>query len=337
MKDVSLPADGAANPRSHMDWVVLILTGLILIWFYCFVEQFGKTYARQGALQWLYSAWNPQMDYEHGKLVPFVIIGLIAYRFKEIRASLSRGSWLGLLSVALGCLFFIAACRTIQPRIAIGGLPFILWGGALYLWGWAAARMLIFPLFFLWIAIPLPAFQQATVHLQMIATQLAHHGSGLFGVETYTQGTTVLPVEGDWKPLSIAHGCSGIRSLMALIMITAAWAYVAKMVLWKKLILFASALPLAVVGNALRVISIFVIAEYGNAQWASTTWHDWSGLLLFYPVSLICLLGLHSLLERGLPWKQKKQLQVKQVQAGTTEAAGVAESAKSTEPTDEPS
>jgi exosortase len=172
------------------------------------------------------------------------------------------------------------------------------------------ARLLLFPLFFLWIAIPLPTFQQATTHLQLLATAMAHYGSGLLGVETYTQGTTILPVKGDWKPLSIAHGCSGIRSLMALLMISAAWAYLARMAMWKRILLFLSAFPLAIAGNALRVISIFVIAEHGNAEWASTTWHDWSGLLLFYPFSLMLLLALHSLLEGGAPWKanQRRQL-----------------------------
>ena len=292
-------------------WSSLAASALLLLYYFGFVERFGPDYGRRSALVWLYSAWTPVTDYEHGKLVPFIIVGLIAYRFRDLRASTSRGNWWGLLSVALGCLFFLAAYRTYQPRIAIGGLPFILWGSALFLWGWQTAKLLIFPLFFLWIAIPLPAFQQATTHLQLIATQMAHHGSGLFGVETYTQGTTVLPIKGDWKPLSIAHGCSGIRSLMALVMITAAWAYVAKLALWKKLLLFASALPLAIVGNALRVISIFVIAEYGDAQWAASTWHDWSGLLFFYPISLLLLLGIHSLLEGGLPWKAAKRRQLK--------------------------
>ncbi len=296
--------------RTWREWLPLLLAALVVLWFFGFVERFGPDYDRRSALHWIYSAWTPVTDYEHGKLVIFIIIGLVAYRWRDIRRSMGEGSWWGLVSVALGCLLFIAAVRTIQPRIALGGLPFILWGAALYCWGWQAARLLIFPLFFFWIAIPLPAFQQATYQLQLLATQMAHHGSSLFGVETYTKGTTILPIHGDWKPLSIAHGCSGIRSLMALIMITAAWAYVANLVLWKRILLFCSALPLAIIGNALRVTSIFVIAEYGNAEWASTTWHDWSGLLLFYPFSLLLLLGFHALLEGGLPWKAKARRQL---------------------------
>jgi hypothetical protein len=57
----------------------------------------------------------------------------------------------------------------------------------------------------------------------------------------------------------------------------------------------------------LRVTSIFVIAEYGDAKWARETWHDWSGLLLFYPISLAMLLALHSLLEGGLPWNRARR------------------------------
>ena len=294
----------------------------ILVWFYCFETRYGPGH-HYSALGWLQSSWNPATDYEHGNLVPFVIIGLIAYRFKQLRAVVQTGSLWGLVSVIVGCLFYVAAYRTIQPRIAVVGLPFILWGMANFFWGWRVARLLVFPLFFLWIAIPLPTFQQATTHLQLLATSLAHHGSGLLGVETYTQGTTILPVHGDWKPLSIAHGCSGIRSLMALLMISAAWACIANMAMWKRILLFFSAFPLAIVGNALRVISIFVIAEYGNAEWASTTWHDWSGLLLFYPFSLMLMLAIHSLLEGGLPWKgqRRRQLRRTMVAASAPDAA----------------
>ena len=300
-----------------------IATGLIIIWFFCFEYKYGPAHVRS-TLGWLYSSWNASTDYEHGKLVPLVILGLIAYRFKDLRKSVTAGNALGLIPVAIGCLFYLAAYRTLQPRIAVGGLPFILWGSVICLWGWQVGKMLTFPLFFLWIAIPLPTFQQATTHLQLLATNMAHHGSGLFGVETFTKGTMVLPIEGDWKPLSIAHGCSGIRSLMALLMISAAWAYVAKISLWKKVLLFLCAFPLAIIGNALRVVSIFVIAEYGDADWASTTWHDWSGLLLFYPFSLFLLLVIHSVLEGGLPWKgaNRRKIRRTSVSKNQPEPAG---------------
>lgn len=284
-----------------------------IIWFYGFEPRFA-TDRSMSVFEWLRGAWNPETDYEHGILFPFVILGLIIYQFKGMRAVAGKGSGLGLVAVFIGAALFVISYRTFQPRIAAGGLPFLLWGGCYYLWGWRVARMLAFPFFFFWLAIPLPSFQQATTHLQLLATSLAHHGSNLFGVETVVRGTTILPVTGDWKPLDIATGCSGIRSLMALLMISSAWAYVAKIKLWQKAILFMAALPLAIVGNALRVTSIFVIAEYGDEKWAAGTWHDWSGLLLFYPFSLFLLLVLHSVFEGGMPWKKKAKRQLRREQ-----------------------
>ena len=303
------PDSGAAK---MIFWVSLVGSVAVLIWFYGMDPRYGSA-REMSAFGWTLSAWNDDLGYEHGPLFPLVIAGLIIYRFKDLRAAVSQGSHWGLLAALFGVLLYAVACRTLQPRIAMGGLPFILWGSALFLWGWQVGKMLIFPLFFFWLAIPLPSFQQATTDLQLLATTLTHHGAGLFGVETYVEGTKVLPLKGDWKPLEIATGCSGIRSLMALLMISAAWAYVAKMALWKKVLLFLAAVPLAILGNALRVISIFVIAEYGDAKWASTTWHDWSGLLLFYPFSLMLLLVIHSVLEGGLPWRQAKQRQLRRV------------------------
>ncbi len=286
--------------------VAVILSSLMVIWFYGFETRYGGGYF-QSAFDWIWSAWNEATDYEHGPLFPLVIAGLIWHRFDRLKAVVGKPCGWGLLVVLVGAAFYAIGYRTLQPRVTMGALPLILWGGAAYLWGWAVARMLLFPLFFFLLAIPLPNFQQATTHLQLIATSMAHHGSALFGVQTVVQGTAISSVHGGWDPLEIAKGCSGIRSLMALLMIAAAWAYVAKMALWKRALLFLSAFPLAILGNALRVISIFVIGEYYDPIWARKTWHDWSGLLLFYPISLMALLALHSILEGGLPWKKSRR------------------------------
>jgi len=302
--------------------VSVILSLAAIIWFFGFEPRYGSDRS-QSALVWVESAWNGETDYEHGILFPFVIAGLIIYQFKNLRRSVGKGSNLGLVAVFIGALLYIVAYRTFQPRIAVGALPFVLWGSCYFLWGWRVARILAFPFFFFWLAVPLPSFQQATMHLQLLATSMAHHGSGLFGVDTRVVGTTILPVDGDWKPLDIATGCSGIRSLMALLMISATWAYVAKIKMWQKVVLFTSALPLAIIGNALRVTSIFVIAEYGDEKWAAGTWHDWSGLLLFYPFSLALLLILHSLFEGGLPWKKNRKRLLRREKVEKQEEANV--------------
>jgi len=305
------PAPGISGVRWDL-WTAVALSSAIVLWFFGMVPLFGAE-RELSALGWIRSAWNSSNDFEHGPIFPFLIAGLIAYRYKDLRAAVANGSAWGLLPVLLGTLCYVLAYRTHQPRVAVGGLPFLLWGSAWFLWGWQVAKILTFPLFFFWLAIPVDSLQQATMQLQLLATSLAHHGAAWCGVKTYTQGTDILSVKGSWPALTIAGGCSGIRSLMALLMISAAWAYVANIALWKKPILFLSAVPLAILGNALRLTSICVIAEYGDAKWARETWHDWSGLSLFYPFSLLLLLCFHSILEGGLPWKNPKYKHLRRV------------------------
>jgi exosortase len=305
------PASGKRGKPWEM-WATVAVSTAIVLWFFGLVPLFGPGRA-YSALGWLGSAWNGVNDFEHGMIFPVLIAGLIIYRLKDLRAAADHGSGWGLLVVLGGALCYVIAYRTVQPRIAVGALPLLVWGSAWYWWGSRVAKILAFPLFFFWLAIPVPSLQQATTELQLLATSLAHHGAGWCGVQTYTQGTDILPVKGDWPPLSIAGGCSGIHSLMALLMISAAWAYVAKIALWKKCVLFLAAVPLAILGNALRVTSIFVIAEYGDAKWARETWHDWAGLLLFYPFSLALLFCLHSLLEGGLPWNHPARKQLRRL------------------------
>ena len=67
----------------------------------------------------------------------------------------------------------LVAFKLLSIRAIITFCTLFSWGSALYLWGWQVAKLLAFPLFFFWLAIPLPGFQQATTGLQHLAAQLA--------------------------------------------------------------------------------------------------------------------------------------------------------------------
>ena len=257
------------------------------------------------------AAWNDETGLEHGLWMPFLILGLIGYRFKDLRKAAVSGrvSYAGLIAVFIGALLFFASHRLPQPRFAALGLPILLWGACHFLWGWRVAKIVFFPLIFFWLVIPTPSIQYVTPYIRLWVVSLSHHLSSLCGVETTIEGTMIFPVAGDWPPLQFARGCSNqIYALLPLLVISAGWAYVAKIRIWQKVLFFLSAIPLAILGNALRVTSILVIAENGGARWAASTWHDWSGLLIVYPLSLSLLLVLHSLFLGKLPWKRTSQV-----------------------------
>ena len=292
-------------PLSH--WVAvsayLLLTALFLFFYPGFVE------GRQSATVWLNSAWNPETDYEHGWMIPLLSAYMVHHAVKELKGEQTKGSLHGLWAVLVGGLLCLLSVRTQQPRIAIGATPFLLTGLVWCYWGWHAMLKCAFPFFFLWMAIPLPGFQQATVGLQLISAEAAHHGASLCGVDTILQGTNISSADGKWDAYNIVGGCSGIRSLMALLMISVAWAYLAdSLSWWKRVILALSAIPLSIVGNAFRVASIFVCAEYINPAFAGKTWHDWSGLIFFFPATLLGLMLLHGLLAGELPFIHRRKV-----------------------------
>ena len=308
----------SSNPAAHEKFLTapmlaaLVSGVLLLAWPYLAMTEFGPGGSQNG-FQWLFSAWNPETDYEHGWLViPIIAFMLYHARHRILRAP-KRIDWRGLLLFVPACILLMLSFRVGQPRVAMGALPLILLGGAWYLAGPQTARICAFPLLFFWLCIPLPSFQQATVELQIIATQFGHLGGSLFRVDTYLQGTNIRSTEGHWDAFNIAGGCSGMRSLMALIMLSAAWAYLSDLKFWKKCVLFLSAIPLAVIGNGVRIASSVVMAEYGDARFAAKTWHDWSGLLFFFPICLLGLACVHSLLAGEMIWNpfRRKKVVVK--------------------------
>ncbi len=297
------PAQTKTHPAATLFAVVVSL--MVLVFFYGLLPGYGP--GRTGTiLRELYQSWNSENRFEHGRIFPVIILGLLLYKWKRIKTSLSSGENIGLMVSILGVILFIASYRVIQWRVGVISIPFVITGIIWFLWGRKTMLITAFPIFYLWLSIPLPDVQQATVPLQNISVQISQKICSLCGVDTYSLGAKIFSTKSTWEPLEVDELCSGIRSLMALLMISSVWAYLARMSLWKKAILLSSAIPLSIIGNGLRVSSIFIMAEYGNEQFARTTWHDNSGLLLFYPISLLMMMGLHTILEGGLPWRHRK-------------------------------
>jgi exosortase/archaeosortase family protein len=123
------------------------------------------------------------------------------------------------------------------------------------------------------------------------------------------QGNTISSVgENPWN-FDIAEGCSGVRSLMALAMIAAIYANYTQKPLWKKAFLFACALPLSLIGNFGRIFTILLLAHIGFEDFASQTYHDWAGMLIFFPIALCGLFAVDKLINPSPRKKLRRALQ----------------------------
>jgi len=288
--------------------ILIIAVSSLIIYLYGFVPIYPKENSLT-LISWMTSSWNPETNYEHGWIVfPAVIFFLYSER-NNIKLAELRPSNLGLVILGFGVLLYLAAMRASQPRLAFFGLPFILLGMMYFLQGRARAKYILFAVFFIYFAIPMPGLQQATNGLQLIVSKACFTMGNLLGYEIIRVGNTIKSATGSWAGFNIAEGCSGIRSMMALIMITAIYGQYTQKNLWKKMIIFLSAFPLAIFGNFLRIFTIIVLAEFGYAEFAANLYHDWAGMLIFFPVSL---LGVFTL-DRLINLKKRKTIRRRKV------------------------
>ena len=289
--------------------IPLALIAIVVVYFWGMCDVYSVLHNRESEVfQWMMDSWNERNDLLHGFAVPFLFV---AFCFKAAKVMMkeapSKGG-VGLVILAFGMLLFVASARTIQPRLALVGLPFLISGSVIYCCGWKAGRHMLFPAFFWYFAMPVPGLNQMTNVLQVLVTGACYQVGVFSGMELVKSGNNIYSATEAWD-FNIAEGCSGIRSLMALVMIAAIFAYYTQKELWKKIVVFGASLPLALIGNFFRVFTILILAELGYDDFAANSYHDFSGLLLFFPAALVGLLLLDRVLN---PSKYKKKVKITQ-------------------------
>ncbi len=281
-------------------WDATLLFGVLgtLVYYFGF---YG--YAMGGHMptaQWAMESWGTENDLEHGFLIfPAAIVVAWMHR-EEIAALPKRGSWVGILMVLAGVLAFLVGVWTTQPRIAMVSLPVLIYGGVWFLWGWAVARKIAFPCALLLFMVPIGFILNHTEPLQRLVADVVQKMCALLGLGIERDGVTLFASDGSFH-CEVAGGCSGIRSLMAMTLLSAVYVHFTQKELWKKVLIFSFALPFAVVGNIARVFTIVLVAKYISVSIGTGPYHDISGFLVTIPIALWAMVQFGNLLNRD--WK----------------------------------
>ena len=135
--------------KYQLAWPLIVL-GLVCAFFFVIYPVFPNTSnSNPRLLLWMAQAWmDASGNFMHGWAVPVLFVVFISMAWKTMKAEPVKASFLGLFVVSFGLLLFVASARTLQPRIALFGLPFLIFGGVLYVYGWKVARHVLFPAFF---------------------------------------------------------------------------------------------------------------------------------------------------------------------------------------------
>jgi len=283
-----------ANPLS----AVLVCTiAATFVYFFGFLKLFMD--ARLSTAAWAWQAWNPETNYAHAKIIPLLLVIFIWLSRAKLKAAQLGSSRWGWFFLGIGVLLFLVSARTVQARLALGALPFLFYGIVLYVLGKEVARVLFFPIAFLFFMVPLNFLTQATFRLQFVETAIASTVCNLIGVHVNSVGTVVNSADNAFH-FQVDEGCSGVHSLMAIAMLSSIYAHYTQDRLWKKVAILAAALLFALIGNAGRLVSIFAVARFFSQDLAGGPYHNISGYLTF-PFAVAAMVLFAQLLNINVP------------------------------------
>jgi EpsI family protein len=330
MNEQNLSEKYSKNPLAW--WPLVALAALFcLVYGWGDYSEIGKwgnpatlpTQEKLSTLGFLIRRWLTDDSVTHGWLVvPIALAVTWTKREKLARLPLSTHNG-GLSVIALALLMHL-----FEKALDINGpspisIPIFVAGAVWYLAGTAWLKELAFPIAYLFFFVPVPGglTTVVTTPLRIIATRGAHFITSHLGIQIFASGVHLdffrpgLPqTEANHIRLDIADACSGIHSIMAIKALHAITAYLSRLKLKWKWVLFWLALPITTTSNVIRITLLVLVAAYYDPKFALTYFHDKSPYPLFIIVFLL-LVSIGRLMERLTKgeayWKALKEAEKK--------------------------
>ncbi len=254
----------------------------------CFVLLYYPVFVK------LIQSWEANADYSHGYFIPFMAGFMVWTMRKQLQQIDWRPNNWGLLIVMLGIMQLIIAWVGSEYFLQGTSMILVLIGIILFMLGTEAAKKLLVPIVYLIFMIPLPAilWNQAAFPLSLFASKVSTNLIQGIGIPILREGNILtLPN----ITLQVAEACSGLRSLITMLALSALLAFLSPLKKNKKWVLFLSAVPVALACNIMRLTGTAVLARFFGAPAAKGFIHDLSGWVVFV-LGLGMLMGIHFLL-----------------------------------------
>jgi EpsI family protein len=263
----------------------------------------GFAEGNQSTLGFLGFRWATDPSATHGWLIIPIASAVVWYKREKLRRIPLNSDKRGLGVVVVALLMHL-----VEKTLDINGpsplsIPVFLAGAVWYLCGTAWLRELAFPIAYLTFFLPIPGglTQPISFPLRLIATggskwivehffHLSIAGSGMDMEFPFLK-------TGETVRIKIADPCSGIHSLMAIKALHAITAYISRLKLSWKWVLFWLALPITLAANVIRITLLLLVCSYYDPKFGLGAFHDASPYPLFIIV-LLLLVSIGRFLER---------------------------------------
>ena len=230
--------------------------------------------------QGIAAIWWRSETFAHG-LVVLPICAWLVWRRRDRLARPQPTAWAALPVALAGLAWLLARMVSVN---ALEHLAFVvmLVGALAGMLGWRLSRVLAFPLLFLFFGAPvgeflMPALMQHTATFTVGALRLS-------GVPVFQEGLHFIVPNGRW---SVVEACSGIRYLIASLMVGTLYAYLNYRSLHRRLLFVAVAAVVPIVANWVRAYLIVMLGYLTDNRVAAGVDHLVYGWLFFGVVILL--------------------------------------------------
>lgn len=245
-----------------------------------------------------------QEQYSHMILIPLISASLLFLERKRIFSHVETRWDAGLGLLFGGTLFYPFAQRysalwseNDQLSIQILAVVVIWAGGFVLCYGLRALRGGLFPLLFLLLMVPIPEFllDRTIFWLQAGSAEVSYALFQLVGVPVFRSGL-IFALPG--VTIEVARECSGIRSSLALLIISLLAGHLFLRSAWKKTILTLATLPLLIVKNGIRIVTVSLLSIYVDPGFLTGSLHRKGGVV-FFLLALVLLAPVLRMLQKS--------------------------------------
>ncbi len=253
-------------------WAWGTIAGLIAICVLVYLDSLRLTYGSWG---------NPQ--YSHGFLIPIFAAVLLWMKREPFREVTMVERWCGVALVIFAMIVrVVSAHYTTFTTDNLSLIPCLL-GVFLLVGGWRSLKWAALPIAFLVFMYPWPDRLESLILVQLkerVAMPVSLFSLQTLGVEAYLSGNIIELGEG--TRINVVAACAGLGMLNIFLALAAAFAMIVTWrPIWERIVLFVSAVPIALAANSMRITGEGLIYYYGErlmaadtVNWAAAFFHD---------------------------------------------------------------
>ncbi len=253
--------------------------------------------------------WQTEQE-GHGPLIIAASLWLVWLSREKLKATeISAAPVTGWIALLFGlALMFLARTQGVLTVEVFSIIPVII-GCVLIAMGWPVLRVLAFPIGFLLFAVPMPdwVIDAATIPLKVFISNVVTRVLYAAGYPVAQNGVMIMI--GSYQ-LLVKDACSGMNSIFALSAIGVFYAYAFR---WnqkvRSVLLLLAIVPITVLANFIRVLTLVLIAYYGCPDLLEGPVHDLTGIGLFVvAVALLFLFDeLLGLSDKLIGWSRRSR------------------------------